>query len=482
MKLSGSTKVLDLLAEHPFLESYLITQSPKFEMLKNRMARATIGRLATLRAAAGIANLDLNDLLRGIARELEHRAGVRPELAEGAAPGLTRDQRRETLKQIIAHLHDGGDLEQAKRRFAETVEDVEASEIARMEEELIREGLPVAEVQRLCDVHVGAFRPALDGHAPIEAPPGHPIHTYMKENERITALAEKLVELARTIGSGEKAAESVAHAVGALDELLALENHCQRKEHQLFPLLERHGVTGPSQVMWAVHDQIRASLKRVSSVARSGDTTAFAAEAPALARDVVEMVYKEEKILFPMSLELLSEGEWAEVRRGEDELGYALSEPAAAWPAERAATRVAPPAQGLDGLMTGDISLDQVNLIFGHLPVDLSFVDEHDTVRFYSEGLDRIFPRTPAAIGRKVQNCHPPKSVHMVEEILASFRAGSQSVAEFWLELQGRFVHIRYFAVRDRAGAYRGCLEVSQDVTAIRKLEGQRRLLDWAKP
>lgn len=192
------------------------------------------------------------------------------------------------------------------------------------------------------------------------------------------------------------------------------------------------------------------------------------------------MVYKEERILFPLSMQTLSEKEWIEVRRGEDELGYVLARPAAKWPSRGdAETGTASSTGGLLGLMTGELSLEQVNLIFTHLPVDLSFVDENDAVRFYSEGPDRIFPRSPAVIGRKVQHYHPPKSVHMVQEILDAFRAGTRSVAEFWIQIRGRFIHIRYLAIRDGAGAYRGCLEVSQDVSHIRDLEGEQRLLEW---
>ena len=205
---------------------------------------------------------------------------------------------------------------------------------------------------------------------------------------------------------------------------------------------------------------------------------------PAQAGLLVEMVYKEEKILFPMSLQTLSDDEWAEIRRGEDEIGYVLALPAARRPDETASSTSEDREagdNGLHGLMTGDISLAQLNLILSSLPVDLSFVDETDTVRFYSEGPERIFPRSPAVIGRKVQNCHPPQSVHTVQDILDTFRAGTQSVAEFWIELQGRFIHIRYFAIRDKENNYRGCLEVSQDVTGIRALEGERRLLEWEK-
>jgi len=483
MKLTANTRIHDLLEMCPFLEEFLASYNSKFEMLRNRMARATIGRVATLRTAAGIANIDIDMLLKAIAAEIEAKTGQRPEIersGEGTSP--TRKQRIEELKAIIGDLHAGGDLEKARARFAKAVEDVEASEIAAMEEDLIRGGLPVSEVQRLCDVHVGAFRHALDEHADVQTPPGHPIHTFVEDNRIISKLANQLGDVARAIGANDKGEERFIEAEQVLGALAGLENHYQRKENQIFPILERHGVTGPSQVMWGVHDQIRASLKTAREALKQKDTKTFMTAATALARDIVEMVYKEEKILFPLAMETLTEQEWIEVRRGEDALGYALAKPAAAWPtALDAAKEAAAPAGGLLGLLTGDLSLEQVNLIFTHLPVDLSFVDENDTVRFYSEGPRRIFPRSPAVIGRKVQMCHPPKSVHIVQEILDSFRAGRQSLAEFWIELGGRFIHIRYFAVRDQAGTYRGCLEVSQDVTEIRKLEGEQRLLDWSK-
>ena len=130
-------------------------------------------------------------------------------------------------------------------------------------------------------------------------------------------------------------------------------------------------------------------------------------------------------------------------------------------------------------LDTGQLSVEQINIMLKHLPVDVSFVDASDELRYYSDTPQRIFARTPAVIGRKVQNCHPPKSVHVVQKIIDAFRAKEKDTAEFWIELKGRFIHIRYFAMRDKEGNYRGTLEVSQDVTEIRKLEGERRLLDW---
>jgi hypothetical protein len=195
-----------------------------------------------------------------------------------------------------------------------------------------------------------------------------------------------------------------------------------------------------------------------------------------------DMVTKEEKILFPMCLEMFDEADWARVKKGEEEIGYAWIASAPAWsPAPQGCWPAAAgaPAGGAVPLDTGALTVEQIDLMLTALPVDISFVDETDTVVYYSATPERIFPRSPGVIGRKVQNCHPPKSVDVVERILEAFRSGERDVAEFWIETGGKFVHIRYFALRDRAGAYKGTLEVSQNVTAIRGLRGERRLLDW---
>lgn len=484
-EITPQTRIHDLLAEYPFLEDFLANYNSRFEMLRNRMARATIGRVATLRTVAGIANIDLAELLEDLVAEIERCTGAQPGLEHPLdGSGMNRQQRLATLKEIISDLHEGGDLDIARRRFAEAVEDVEASEIAEMEEELIRGGLPVSEVQRLCDVHIGAFREALDQHTELDAPAGHPVHTYMAGNRVIEQLADQITAVIRSAGTGPEAGYRLQQAGELLERLSGIENHYQRKENQLFPLLERHNVTGPSRVMWGVHNEIREHFKTVREAVVREDTAALTEHTPSLIRAIVEMIYKEEKILFPLALDTLSEDEWAEVRRGEDELGYVLAHPAAEWPgpgepAPQPASQSPVLSRVLLNLGTGTLAPEEIDLILRHLPFDMTFVDEADKVRYYSEGPERIFPRTPAVIGRSVQNCHPPSSVHVVNRILQAFRSGERDVAEFWIEIQGSFVYIRYFAVRDEAGAYRGCLEVMQNVTGIRALEGERRLLDW---
>ena len=246
-------------------------------------------------------------------------------------------------------------------------------------------------------------------------------------------------------------------------------------------MLEVKGVSGPSKVMWSIHDDIRILLKDARAAVAEGTITADRLKF--LATQVRDMIYKEEHILFPMALELLSEEEWGKVEAGEGEIGFAWGlAPEQPWRAAGAGASAEYLARhaGSIGLDTGSLTADQINLMLTHLPVDLSFVSENDEVLYYSASPERIFPRSPGVIGRRVQNCHPPKSVDTVERILSEFKAGTKDTAEFWIQMRGKFLLIRYFAMRDPDGKYRGCLEVSQDVTAIKALDGERRLLDWA--
>jgi DUF438 domain-containing protein len=287
----------------------------------------------------------------------------------------------------------------------------------------------------------------------------------------------------------QKAFEEHGQVLGGLIERLSeIDTHYTRKENQLFPMLEDHHFTGPSQVMWSLHDDIRAQLKQAREAFASRDPVQTVSSLKEVIQTIRDMIYKEEHILYPASLDMLTQKEWIRVKEGEADIGFAWVVPDKGWPEEiieetpkvsAEPAKVLKDVAGALGLDTGRMTLEQINLMLTHLPVDLTFVDEDDRVAYYSEGPERIFPRSPAVIGREVRNCHPPKSVHLVNKILDAFKSGSRDTAEFWIELGGRFIYIRYFAVRDARGYYRGTLEVSQDLTKIRKLEGQQRLLDW---
>ena len=382
---------------------------------------------------------------------------------------MSRQEKAEELRKLILALHAGEPLEQVKARFDVLIEGVSPEEIAAMEQQLIQEGMPVAEVQRLCDLHVGVVRNGLNGTPDIDVPPGHPIRTYMQENREFEKLADQLVQ-----------ASDIASLAERLDALSVIDIHYLRKENQLFPYLEKHGVSGPTQVMWGIHDEIRATLRSIKEKAASSSLAEAKEDAAEVARTITEMIYKEEKILFPLALEKLSSTEWSEMRLGDDEIGYAFESPREWSPAVRAVSttdNVSP--GGTVSLSTGKLTQQQLDRMLTHLPVDLSFVDPEGRVQFYSDNPDRIFPRSPAVIGRNVVNCHPPQSVDTVLKILDAFKEGSRDTAKFWLQLGGRFLLIQYFAVRNEGGEYLGCLEVSQDVTDIRNLKGEQRLLDW---
>jgi DUF438 domain-containing protein len=484
MVLDAKTKLDELLKTYPFLLDFLAGWSSKFDKLRNPLLRKTVGKLATLDQVAAMGDVRLDDLVAAIGGEIRRVTGGPVETAATPA-AADRAAKKEVLKDIIRDLHRGGDVEALKKRFAELVHDVSGAEIGAMEQELIEEGLPETEVRRLCDVHVKVFEDALAAHAAPEAVPGHPLRTLAEENralEKVLADVQSILDHLEAEPRHKDWPADRARLTALVSALAGVEKHYLKKENQLFPRLEDKGVSGPSKVMWAIHDDVRAHLKEFRKAVELADAELAVRTGRGVLQEMRDMITKEEKILFPMCLEKFDDADWARVKKGEEEVGYAWVPPAPAWspaPGGPGPAVSGGPAGGPVPLDTGALSVEQIDLLLTNLPVDISFVDEKDTVVYYSGTADRIFPRTPGVIGRKVQNCHPPKSVDVVESILRAFRSGERDVAEFWIETGGRFVHIRYFALRDKAGAYRGTLEVTQDVTAIRGLRGERRLLDW---
>jgi DUF438 domain-containing protein len=490
MEIEADTKIDSLLKQYPFLEDFLVTLSPKFKNLKNPLMRKTIGKVATLDKVAAMGGIDPEDLLAAVSAEIKRQIGMASTPAESEAVSDPK-KKQEALKKIIRDLHAGEDMEVLKRRFRRLISGVEASEVAKMEQALMEEGLPTEEIKRLCDVHVEIFKEALEAQDRPEPPPGHPIHNFMKENRASEKIISEISMLMGRLGQPPKPevfGEQRQNLSALVKRLSEIEVHYRRKENQLFPMLEAHHFSGPSQVMWSLHDDIRAYLKKAREALAQNDPRGTVTSLKEATQAIRDMIFKEEHILYPASLDMLSREEWIKVKEGEADIGFAWVTPHKGWPAEikkEAEVKPAKPEQalrdvaGVLGLDTGKMTLDQINLVLTHLPVDLTFVDENDRVAYYSEGPHRIFPRSPAIIGREVRNCHPPKSVHVVNKILDEFKSGSKNTAEFWIQLKGRFIYIRYFAVRDAEGYYKGTLEVSQDLTEIRRLEGERRLLDW---
>jgi len=396
--------------------------------------------------------------------------------------------KKELIKQLLKELKECGDTDAVKERFKEVLRTATADEIARAEEELVREGLPLEELHSMCDVHLEVFKESIEKEKRV-APEGHPVRILMEEHDGMLHLAEELRGVAKglLLATDPEAEDALqARLDRAIADIKGSENHYLREENVLFPYLERHGVTEPPKIMWMEHDQIRELKKGLYGLCAEfdgeGDSVGFAQHLGRSAQALTELLsshfYKENNILYPMALKFLSDEEWAQVRAEFDEIGYTPFTPKLA-PARAAAQMAAGKAEaGMVPLPSGPLSLGELTSILDALPVDISFVDAEGHVRYFNETPERIFTRTRAVIGRTVEGCHPQKSLHAVKRILDDFRAGKRDKAEFWIPLGGKMVHIRYFPVRSKEGKYLGCLEVTQDIAAIQKLTGQKRLLD----
>ncbi len=439
MNIDARTKIDDLLKKYPFLSDFLAGLSPRFAKLRSPVLRKTIGRVATLQQVAGFGDLPLPELLHKIQTEIKRVAQEDIKVDAGAAfpePIDAKEARQEVLKDIIRELHEGGNLEEQKKRFAELIKDISPTEISEMEQKLIEEGMPEEEVKRLCDVHVQVFKESLEGQPLLSATPGHPLQTLTEENralEKILAKFKGLLERVAPAEGGISLKKLKSELTSVLEELAQVEKHYLKKENQLFPVLESKGISGPSKVMWAIHDDIRMMIREFRGLLVDEKAAELVAAGRRLTEMIADMIYKEEKILLPMSLESLSEEDWARVKKGEEEIGYAWVTPGTEWKPGAGVEESPPgpeyrrPATTL-GLDTGALTPEQVNLLLKNLPVDITFVDEADTVRYFSAGAERVFPRSSGIIGRKVQDCHPPASVYVVNRILEAFRKGERQV------------------------------------------------------
>ena len=400
---------------------------------------------------------------------------------------LSKDQKKEVMKDIILKLHAGLSIEAAGERFEKEVGAIGSVEIAEIEQGLINEGLSPEEIKKFCNVHALLFKAALEKAPAQETSPSHPIFLFKLENREVEKIAASIKALAE---KDESQPVSVLRSKleESLSTLKQVETHYERKEQLLFPYLEKQGFMGPSKVMWGKDNEVRDLFKKafdqLADVTGSAKLASFREDAlNPLLEEVAGMIFKEENILFPTALEKLEAGDWVEILRESEDIGYVfIQKPEETAVLEKHLRDSLLEETLIQGdnitLPTGTINVNELMHLFNTLPVDITFVDKDDTVRYFSASRDRVFSRTRAIIGRKVQNCHPPQSVDVVEKILASFKDGTEDYYDFWLTLQGKFIYISYFALRDSANQYLGTLEVTQDVTGIRELEGEKRLLD----
>ena len=401
------------------------------------------------------------------------------------------EQKRNLLKELILKLHRGESEEQVKAELRQVLGQIPYDDVVRVEQELIAGGLPQEEVVKLCDVHTAVLDGSIDLTTAKTPVPGHPVHTMGEENR---ALEREIADLEKKFNdisggtAGKEEPDRYYALIQHFNRLMDVDKHYRRKENLIFPFLEKHGITAPPAVMWAKHDETRALLKKARQVLQSGldnrsEIRWMVPELQVATKAIHDMIGKEDNILFPMCMDTLTEKEWYEVYLQSPEIGFCLYDPKEEWrPASIDVDDEAAAAPGSGGrviLPTGSLSVKELASLLDTVPLDITFVDADDTVRYFSQGKDRIFTRSRAIIGRKVQQCHPPASVATVQKILDDFRSGTHDSAAFWINHKGRFVHIEYFALRDDTGAYLGTMEVSQDLTEKKKLQGEQRLVSY---
>lgn len=404
----------------------------------------------------------------------------------------------------IKSAYDEGkiSLEEARKALKDRVQHLAPYEIAIIEQEMVEETEDECikeDIQAMLEV----FQDVLVTKDQ-ELPENHPISCYRRENAKMKELLLSVEDLVQYPLIKNQWLE-------LYEDLLKFKIHLSRKQNQLYPVLEKKGFTRPTTTMWTLDDFIRDEISECYNLLLEDKEEEFIGKQAELVADVRDLMDKEENILYPTSLEMINEEEFRYMAEGDREIGFAYisvqadksGNSASASPSASASTAGAPLsglssapgfAEELAGLLgkygfnnkeeklnvtTGQLTLEQINLIYRHMPVDLSYVDENELVCFYTDTKHRVFPRSKNVIGRDVKNCHPKASVHIVEEIIKKFRSGEQDKAEFWINKPDLFIYIIYYAVRDENGKFRGVLEMMQDCTHIRSLQGSQTLLTW---
>ena len=400
--------------------------------------------------------------------------------------------RKEKLKELILKLHKGENPKEVREELKNTLRQIPYGEVVEVEQELIKEGLPESEVLKLCDVHGEVLDGHIDQSGAQAIPEGHPVDVFKKENRELLKVAEKAQVLLGTLyaTTPENFRQYTLQLLSCYNELLDVDKHYKRKEYLLFPFLEKNEITGPPKVMWGKHDEIREQLKGCIEILRNDELKKSDLEdaeeilfAPVL-KALIEMTKKEEDILFPMSMDTLTTEEWWQIHKQTIEFGFTLYDPQVEWkpeglPAESYQNTGISNENGTVQLPSGSFTAKEIMAILNTIPVDMTFVDREDKVKYFTQGSERIFARSRSIINRDVRLCHPPGSVHIIEKILDDFKSGRASQAPFWIQMKDKFIYIEYYALRDENGEYLGTLEVSQDLTNARNLQGERRILSY---
>lgn len=401
-------------------------------------------------------------------------------------------QRKEKLRNLLLRVHAGENIDSIRQELIEALTNIPYNEVVEVEQEMIDDKvLTEEEILQFCDIHTDILDGKIDQTGAKAIPAGHPVDTFQKENIALKSETEKAYGLIESVKdlTNDKLPGFVIQMRTIFNALSDIDKHYKRKEFLLFPYMEKHLITGPPTVMWGKHDELRGFLDIAIKELESSITTVEQMQSIIenhlnIVLELVDgMIMKEEEILFPMAMDTLTEEEWYKIYSETLEFGFCLIDPEDEWkPTGVTVEKQEYVEAGAIQLSSGAFDIQQLEALFLHLPIDITFVDASDKVAFFSHSPNRVFERNRSIIGRDVRMCHPPGSVHIVEQIIADFKSGKENKAMFWMSnFQGRFIYIEYSAVRDKENNYLGVVEVTQDITRMRALEGDQRLLSYEK-
>ena len=494
-KIDLNKTVYELTAQYPELID-IMAELGFSEITKKAMLNS-VGKIMTIPKGAKMKKIPMNDVItalkaNGFEPEGEMPAIKVPEQSSETA-AEDSDAHTEQLKAYLRRLGDGEDLESVRADFVRDFSEVDASEIMKAEQELMKEGTPLAQVQRLCDIHSALFHGATreeqianaekaveeslkqkeieeqlarrDSYpekdysdknaraAAMEAVVGHPLYTLTKENN---ALAELIKEYRKS------------RSDSLISKIRELSIHYAKKGDLLYPVLKvRYGVSGPSDVMWTVDDEIRDELNSLSK--ESQHTEDWNSRMEAVLKRAEEMIYKEQNILFPICAVNFSEEEWYGIYRDSKDYAECLATAKETWDAAEAAAKPAETSVSNEVVMPGGhLTIEQLRALLNTIPMEISFIDADNINRFFNEG-PKVFKRPAMALDREVFSCHPPKIEPMVRQIIDDFRSGRRDAVPVWMEKGGRTMLVKYMAVRDTEGKYLGTVELVQDMEFARE-------------
>lgn len=395
------------------------------------------------------------------------------------------EKRQEILKDLILRLHADEDEEVIKKEFKEHFQNVSAFEISVMERRLMGQGIEAEEIMRLCNVHASLFSGSIEAvyeESEEKDKPGHPIRVLKEENLAIESALDRIGKLlAAYLLDQEK--ELKKGLLLQLDQLWEIDKHYARKEYSYFPLMEKYGMMAPPKVMWGVDDEIRDFIKAFRQLIEE-DQLEHAEDAfEKMKYEVEEMIVKEEEIMLPMIIPFFNEDDWLSIAEESEEAGYCMIRPEAKWVPERVSFESAEEAEKTDDenihFSTGYLTVKELEKMLNAQPLELTFVDANDTVKYFNDGPGKkLFPRTKNALGREVYNCHPPKSQPVVRQLIQDFKNGEKDSETLWFRARGHFVMVTYMAMRDDDGSYMGTLEYVQDIEHIIDLDGEKKEIE----